>query len=93
MTGEDLAQMGPMVAIAGSLVAWLGQAFSRTRQRQHGLIFDMAIALAGSVAAGALTWAAISAHPGMLMMFGIGVGGAGVAMATQRGLSAAGLTR
>ena len=94
MTSEYIAQMGPMLAVAGAMVAWLAQLSSTTRARGHGFMPDMVIGLLGSMLAGALLWAASAvAHSGMLAMFGVGALGAGLAIASQRRLFAVGLAR
>ena len=84
MTGEYIAQMGPMLVMAGPAVAWLAQ-LSR-RSRGWGLLPDMATGLIGSVAAGLLTWALVYSGTSMLRMFAIGAAGAVVAIVAQRGL-------
>jgi uncharacterized membrane protein YeaQ/YmgE (transglycosylase-associated protein family) len=80
---EDIAQMVPMLAMAGLIVAWLAQAFWRAGG--YGLLPDMAVGLAGSAVAGALVWAAFSSAAGMLVMFGCGSAGAALAISAQRG--------
>ena len=84
MTSEYIAQMGPMLAIAGAFVAWLAQI--RSTSGGYGFMPDMAIAVGGSVLAGAFVWVAISPDAGMLGMVGIGGIGALVAIVAQRGL-------
>ena len=84
MTTEYIAQMGPMLVMAGLVVAWLAQLSATTRG--HGLLPDMALGLIGSVAAGLLVWAVVSSGAGMLGMFGIGAAGAVLAIVAQRGL-------
>ena len=84
MTSEYIAQMGPMLVVAGLMVAWLAQLSATTRGR--GFLPDVALGLIGSVAGGLLGWAALASGAGMLGMFGIGAAGAVLAIAAQRGL-------
>jgi uncharacterized membrane protein YeaQ/YmgE (transglycosylase-associated protein family) len=84
MTMEYIAQMAPMLIVAGQVVVWLAQIFSKTRG--YGFLPDMALGLGGSVLAGTLVFAAVSADAGMLVMFGIGAVGAALAIVAQRGL-------
>jgi len=81
---EIVAQMVPMLALAGLSAGWMAEAASRARG--FGLLTDMAIGLSGSVLAGAITWTLIAPDAGMLTTFFIGGAGAGVALASQRGL-------
>ena len=83
MTPEYIAQMAPMLIVAGQVVVWLAQ-ISKTRG--YGFLPDMALGLGGSVLAGTLVFAAVSADAGMLAMFGIGGVGAALAIVAQRGL-------
>ena len=84
MTTEYIVQIGPMLVMAGLMVAWLAQLSSTTRG--PGFLPDMALGLIGSVAGGLLVWAALSSGAGMLGMFGIGAAGAVLAIVAQRGL-------
>ena len=84
MTAEYIAQMAPMLVIAGAMVAWMAQLSSALEG--YGFLPDVALALLGSVLAGVCVWAAVSANAGMLGMFGIGCGGAVLALVAQRGL-------
>lgn len=84
MTTEWIAQMAPMLVLAGVTVAWLAQ-LSWTA-RGYGFLPDMALGLAGSAVAGTLIWAATSADAGMLAMLAIGGVGAVLAIVAQRGL-------
>ena len=84
MTTEYIAQMLPMLAIAGAMVGWMAQIGPTTRG--YGLLPDMALGLAGSVFAATLVRTAISADAGMLAMFVIGGVGATLAVVAQRGL-------
>ena len=73
-----------MLVTAGAMVAWLAQ--TRWTVGGYGFLPDMALAVVGSVLAGALVWAAISVNAGMLGMFVIGGVGALLAIIAQRGL-------
>ena len=84
MTAEYIAQMGPMWATAGLMVAWLANAFWRVGG--HGFLTDMTLGLVGGLAAGALIRTAVTSNTGMLAMFAIGGGGALVIIAAQRGV-------
>jgi uncharacterized membrane protein YeaQ/YmgE (transglycosylase-associated protein family) len=84
VTTEYVAQMAPMLVMAGLVVAWLAQLTPSTRG--WGFLPDIATAVIGSVAGGLLVWAAISPGAGMLRMFGIGAGGAVLVVLAQRGL-------
>lgn len=82
MTTEWIAQMAPMLVLAGVMVAWLAQV--SWTARGYGFLPDMAFGMGGSAVAGTLLWAAISASAGMLAMFAIGGVGAVLAIAAQR---------
>ena len=84
MTAEYVVQMGPMLVLAGLIVAWLAQLSSTVRG--WGLVPDMGLGLIGSVTGGLLVWAVLSSGAGMLGMFGIGAVGAVLAIVAQRGL-------
>ena len=86
MTPEFIAQMGPMLVLAGLTVAWLGQVSSLIRRHGRGLLPDIVLGLIGSVAAGLLVRATLSAGAGMLGMFAIGAAGAVLAIMAQRRL-------
>jgi uncharacterized membrane protein YeaQ/YmgE (transglycosylase-associated protein family) len=83
MMAEYVAQMAPMLVVAGAMVAWLAQIPSTTRG--YGFVPDMGLGVAGSVLTGMLLWA-VSAGAGMLAMFALGGVGAAVAVVAQRGL-------
>jgi|SRR5919198_2941977 uncharacterized membrane protein YeaQ/YmgE (transglycosylase-associated protein family) len=83
MRAEYVAQMAPMLVVAGAIVAWLAQISSTTRG--YGFVPDMALGVAGSVLAGTLIWASFGGA-GMLAMFVIGGVGASVVIVAQRGL-------
>jgi hypothetical protein len=78
---EYVAQMVPMLVIAGAMVAWLAQ-MSWTAGG-FGFLPDMALGLAGSMLVVAVV---ASAEAGMLGIFGMGGAGAVLAIAAQRGL-------
>lgn len=84
MTMEYLTQMGPMLVLAGLVVAWLTQV--RLATRGPGLVFDIVLGLVGSVAGGLLISAALFSGAGMLGMLGIGAVGAVLAIVAQRRL-------
>jgi len=88
---EYVVQMFPMVAIAGLLVAWLAQ-IAKTN-RGYGFLPDMALALAGSVGAGALIATVVSGNAGMIVMFWIGIVGAIIVIVAQRRLWGAAVVR
>jgi uncharacterized membrane protein YeaQ/YmgE (transglycosylase-associated protein family) len=79
---EHIAQMGPMLILAGLMAGWVAEAVSRADG--YGLILDMVLGLIGSVVVGATVWAVISSDPGMPAMFLIGCGGAALAIVAQR---------
>ena len=81
---EHIAQMGPMLALAGLVVGWTAEAVSRARG--YGLIPDMVLGLMGSMLVGGVIWAVVSSDTGMVGMFLIGCAGAGLAVVAQRGL-------
>ena len=80
---EDIAQMGPMLILAGLVVGWLADAITRAGGR--GFNIDLAIGLIGSLAGGALIWVLVSTSAGMTGMFLIGSAAATTAIAAQRG--------
>jgi uncharacterized membrane protein YeaQ/YmgE (transglycosylase-associated protein family) len=81
---EHIAQMGPMMVLAGLLTGWTVEAVSRAGG--YGLIPDMITGFIGSVLVGGITWALVPHEPGMLQMFVIGCGGTGLAVVAQRSL-------
>lgn len=91
MTNEYIVQMLTTVAIAGALVAWLAQ-IPKTN-RGYGFMPDMALAVAGSVAAGALVALGVTADAGMTVMFWVGIVGATVLLGAQRRLWPAAVAR
>ena len=81
---EHIAQMTPMLVLAGLMAGWMVETFSRAGG--YGLIPDMVVGVIGSVLVGGIVWVVVSHAPGMLGMFAIGCAGAGLAIAAQRGL-------
>jgi uncharacterized membrane protein YeaQ/YmgE (transglycosylase-associated protein family) len=79
---EHVAQMGPMLILAGLVAGWMAEAVSRARG--YGLIPDMVLGLVGSVAGGGLAWLVISSEAGMVTMFLIGCGAAALMIIAQR---------
>jgi len=82
---DYIAQMAPMLGIAGASVAWIAQIPETTRGK--GFLPDMALALAGSAVIGILASAAIrpfSDGLGMLGMYVLGMVGATATIALQR---------
>jgi uncharacterized membrane protein YeaQ/YmgE (transglycosylase-associated protein family) len=81
---EHVAQMAPMLILAGLAAGWMAEAVSRARG--YGLIPDMALGLVGSVAGGAIVWFVISGGAGMVTMFLIGCAAAVLMIIAQRSL-------
>lgn len=79
---EQVAQMGPMLIMAGLVVGWVAEAVSRARG--YGLIPDMVLGLVGSVVGGGIIWLVSSSEAGMVMMFLIGCAAAGLLIVAQR---------
>lgn len=79
---EHVAQMGPILILAGLAAGWLAEAVSRARG--YGLIPDMALGLVGSVAGGGIVWLVISSEAGMATMFLLGCGAAALMIIAQR---------
>ena len=79
---EDVAQMAPMLVLAGLTVGWAAEAVRRVDG--HGLLGDLVVGLVGSLVGGTLVWGGISSNMGMVAMFGIGGAGAALAIAAQR---------
>jgi len=81
---EHIAQMGPMLILAGLFVGLAAETVSRAGGR--GLIPDMVVGVVGSVLVGGLVWVVVSQGANMLGMFVIGCASAGLAIVAQRGL-------
>ena len=79
---EDVAQMAPMLVLAGLTVGWVAEAARRAGG--HGLLGDLILGLVGSLAVGGLFRVAISSDVGMLAMLAIGGVGAALAIMAQR---------
>ena len=81
---EHVAQMGPMLIMAGLVAGWMAEAVSRARG--YGLIPDMVLGLVGSVAGGGIIWLMSSSEAGMgmVLMFLIGCGAAALLIIAQR---------
>jgi len=79
---EDVAQMAPMLVLAGLTVGWVAEAARRAGG--HGPLGDLILGLVGSLAVGGLFRVAISSDVGMLAMLVVGVGGAALAIMAQR---------
>jgi len=79
---EGLVQMGPMLLLAGGIAGWLAEA--KSRAGGYGLITDMVVGVAGSLAGGAIAWTMIATSAGMLGMALIGLAAASLAIAGQR---------
>ena len=79
---EYVAQMGPMLLMAGLTAGWVSEAMSRARG--YGFIYDMVLGLIGSLLAGVAMAVLISREAGMVTIFVIGCAGAAAAIAGQR---------
>ena len=83
---EYIAQMAPMLGIAGATVAWLAQ-IPATRAGR-GFLSDMAFALVGSALAGSLVGGTANVTTiggiGMFAMVTVGMLGAALAILVQR---------
>ena len=79
---EHIVQMGPMLVLAGLMVAWMAEAGSRAGG--YGFIPDMVLGVIGSVIGGGTVWVVVSSDAGMLGMFLIGCAGAALAIIAQR---------
>jgi uncharacterized membrane protein YeaQ/YmgE (transglycosylase-associated protein family) len=81
---EHIAQMGPMLILAGFVTGWITETLSRAGG--YGLITDMVVGLVGSVVGGTMVGLLVSTDAGMPEMFLIGCVGAALAIGAQRGL-------
>ena len=79
---EHIAQMAPMLALAGLTVAWLAEVISR--MGGYGFTWDMALGLTGSALAGVAVWVVLAGGAGMATMFLTGCGGAVLLLLAQR---------
>ena len=86
MTAEYIAQMAPMLGIAGAIVAWLAQV--PDTRAGHGFVPDLALAVVGSAFVGSLLAAGGNVTGtfdiGMFAMVSIGMLGATLAILVQR---------
>jgi uncharacterized membrane protein YeaQ/YmgE (transglycosylase-associated protein family) len=81
---EHIAQMGPMLILAGLVTGWMAEAVSRAGG--YGLMTDLVLGLVGSVVGGTTVWVLVSTDAGMPGMFLIGCASAALAIVAQRGL-------
>jgi uncharacterized membrane protein YeaQ/YmgE (transglycosylase-associated protein family) len=79
---EYVAQMGPMLLMAGLTAGWVSEAMSRARG--YGFIYDMMLGLIGSLLAGVAMAVLISSEAGMVTTLVIGCAGAAAVIAGQR---------
>ena len=79
---EHLAQMGPVLILAGLAVGWTAEAVSRAWG--YGLLPDMSLGLIGSVVGGGILWFVLSGEAGMVTMFVIGCAAAALIIIAQR---------
>jgi uncharacterized membrane protein YeaQ/YmgE (transglycosylase-associated protein family) len=80
---EHIAQMGPMLILAGLVTGWMAETLSRVGG--YGFKSDMVVGLIGSVIGGTVVWVFVSTGAGMPGMFLIGCAAAVVAIVAQRG--------
>jgi uncharacterized membrane protein YeaQ/YmgE (transglycosylase-associated protein family) len=81
---EQIAQMGPMLILAGLLAGLTADSVSH--DGGYGLIPDMVAGVIGSALVGSVVWIVVSREFGMLGMLTIGCAGAGLAVVAQRRL-------
>lgn len=81
---EHVAQMGPILIVAGLAAGWLSEAMAR--RGGYGLLRDMALGIGGSVVTGAATSELAPDDVGMVGMFLLGLVGAAVVITGQRKL-------
>jgi uncharacterized membrane protein YeaQ/YmgE (transglycosylase-associated protein family) len=79
---EFVAQMGPMLILAGLTVGWVAEASRRAGG--HGLLVDLIVGLVGSLVVGGIFRLVISSNVGMVAMLVIGGVGAALAIMAQR---------
>lgn len=79
---EYVAQMGPMLILAGIAAGWVSEGLARARG--FGLISDLVLGLVGSLLAGLTMAFVVSSQAGMVTMFVIGCTGAALLIAGQR---------
>ena len=81
---EHIAQMLPMLILAGLVVGLIAEVVLRAGGR--GLLPDLGVGLVGSVILGAIVWMALYDGGGMLGMLLIGGTGGALAIIAQRTL-------
>jgi uncharacterized membrane protein YeaQ/YmgE (transglycosylase-associated protein family) len=81
---ESIAQMAPMLIMAGLTIGWLSEALSRAGG--YGFMYDMLLGLLGSIGLAAMIWIGISNDIGMVTMSLIGCIGGALAIVAQRSL-------
>ena len=81
---ESIAQMAPMLIMAGLTIGWLSEALSRAGG--YGFMYDMLLGLIGSIGLAAMIWIGISNDIGMMTMSLIGCIGGALAVVAQRSL-------
>lgn len=81
---EHVAQMGPMLLVAGLAVGWMGEAFARAGG--YGLLRDMALGISGSVFCRRYSVGFVVDGLGMVSMLMTGALGTVVLVAAQRQL-------
>jgi uncharacterized membrane protein YeaQ/YmgE (transglycosylase-associated protein family) len=79
---EYIAQMAPMLLLAGVAAGWAGEAISRVHG--YGFMYDLALGIVGSLIAGILMSLVIANGGGMVAMFVVGCAGATLVIAAQR---------
>jgi uncharacterized membrane protein YeaQ/YmgE (transglycosylase-associated protein family) len=79
---EHVAQMGPMLILAGLAAGWMAEAVARARG--YGLLPDMVLGVIGSVGGGGIVWFVVSGEAGMVTMFLIGCAAAALVISAQR---------
>jgi uncharacterized membrane protein YeaQ/YmgE (transglycosylase-associated protein family) len=81
---ESIAQMAPMLIMAGLTIGWLSEALSRAGG--YGFMYDMLLGLLGSIGLAAMIWIGISNDIGVVTMSLIGCIGGALAIVAQRSL-------
>jgi uncharacterized membrane protein YeaQ/YmgE (transglycosylase-associated protein family) len=82
MMNEQIAQMGPMWALAGLSAGWLADTLMG--RRGYGLIVDMGLGVGAGLVGAGLFLACFSLPSGMFMTFVVGFGLAAGAIVAQR---------
>lgn len=81
---EYIAQMAPMLLLAGVAAGWVSEVVSRAHG--YGFMYDLALGIVGSGLAGIVMSLAVSTDGGMTVMFVVGCAGAALIIAAQRHL-------